>query len=45
MSYLEEEGWTFCSSGDIIKVVNLEELQDELEIISDIFTHYCLYPV
>ena len=36
MSYLEEEGWTFCSNSDIIKVVNLEELRDELEIISDI---------
>ena len=44
MSYSEEEDWTFCSNGDIIKVVDVEDLRDELEIISDIFTHYCLYP-
>jgi hypothetical protein len=44
MSQLEEEGYTFCDNSDIIKIINFEDLEDEMSIISDIFEYCCLYP-
>ena len=44
MSQLEEEGYTFCDNSDIIKIINFEDLEDEMSIISDIFEYFCLYP-
>ena len=43
MALLQEHDWTFCSNGEIIKVVDVEELSDEIDIISDMFGYY-YYP-
>jgi hypothetical protein len=42
---LEFEGYTFCRSGDIIKIINKKDLKEEMEMISDKFEYFCLYPV
>lgn len=44
MRELEEEGYTFCDNSDIIKIINWEDLEDEMSIISDKFEYFCLYP-
>jgi hypothetical protein len=45
MRELEFEGYTFCRNGDIIKIINKKDLKEEMEMISDKFEYFCLYPV
>jgi hypothetical protein len=45
MSELQFEEYTFCSNGDIIKVINKRDLEEEMQMISDKFEYFCLYPV
>jgi len=45
MSELEFEGYTFCSNGDIIKIIDKRDLEEEMQMISDKFEYFCLYPV
>ena len=43
MALLEEHDWIFSDNGDIIKVVDVEDLSNEIGIISDMFGYY-YYP-
>jgi hypothetical protein len=44
MSELQFEEYTFCRNGDIIKIINKRDLEEEMQMISDKFEYYCLYP-
>jgi hypothetical protein len=45
MSELEFEEYTFCSNGDIIKIIYKRDLEEEMKMISDKFEYFCLYSV
>lgn len=45
MSELEFEEYTFCSNGDIIKIIDKRDLEEEMKMISDKFEYFCLYSV
>jgi hypothetical protein len=45
MSELEFEEYTFCSNGDIIKIIDKKDLEEEMKMISDKFEYFCLYSV
>ena len=45
MSLLKEEGYTFCDNSDIIKIINFEDLEDEISVISELFEFDFLFPV
>jgi len=43
LSLLVEYDWVLCNNGEIIKVVDVEKLGEEIDIISGMFGYY-LYP-
>jgi hypothetical protein len=45
MSELQFEEYTFCSNGDIIKIIDKRDLEEEMKMISDKFEYFCLYSV
>jgi hypothetical protein len=42
MAELQSEDYVFCTSGDIIKVIDKRDLEDELDMISSKFQYFLL---